>query len=659
MGGPGDVRVSNPDSTSLYESLSFKSKKPDLPPQPQEEKVIATQDKNNVTSAEESKSVKNVDFVEGDKNLPPNFAPLINQETQEELKFKVNEKGLPILGKEGELQPDDKGKTVYVAVNENSEPILDKNESLIFLDTDTIGKIKANAEAQAKKAAESTGKAAPDNQNEVAALAPLINNETKEKIKVKVDDNGLPIVDKDGNVQPDENGKFAYVKLDAQSQPLTKDGKIQFASEADAEKFKQEVAKPSAADPTQAAQPPQQQQVAGMSPLVNSETQEPIKIKVDDKGLPILDKDGAPQPDENGKMVFVKIDAEGNPVPGKDGKPQFVAEADVEKTKQEIIKQQQEQALKEFPEPVQKALKAIGGHGGQRMVAIGQKAFGEAAIKKVSTGVVTYTVKKAVTKAVSNELKALQAVKSGTTTVVAASKTAATKGAENAIKVLEKSGKLGQGVVTNTMKEATGVAGNLLNPKNAAQFVKKAPGAVAKSATETAAHVAAQVGEKGVVKGTGAVVGKTIVGAGEKVIQTGVEKGVEKGVQAAIKKGGAEIVEKVATKTTEKALIKAAEKGAVKATETVAVKGAAKLASFVPVAGAVAGAAITAWDTKDAIEKSKSGAGTASVALAWTTVGLDAVSTAATATGIGAPIGWIATGLSIGTGFLSDLVRKD
>jgi hypothetical protein len=75
-----------------------------------------------------------------------------------------------------------------------------------------------------------------------------------------------------------------------------------------------------------------------------------------------------------------------------------------------------------------------------------------------------------------------------------------------------------------------------------------------------------------------------------------------------------------------------------------------------PVVGTAIGVAITAWDVKDALEKTRDPkVGKTSAALAWATVGFDVAATATTATGILAPLGVELRLLTMGTSFLSDI----
>jgi hypothetical protein len=80
--------------------------------------------------------------------------------------------------------------------------------------------------------------------------------------------------------------------------------------------------------------------------------------------------------------------------------------------------------------------------------------------------------------------------------------------------------------------------------------------------------------------------------------------------------------------------------------------------AMVPVAGAAIGAGITAWDTKDALDKTRDkNVGIISTAFAWTTVGLDAVATGTTATGILAPVGAVVQEVAMWTSAASDMAK--
>lgn len=383
-------------------------------------------------------------------------------------------------------------------------------------------------------------------------------------------------------------------------------------------------------------------------PLVDLKTNQPIRLKVDKDGQPLTDEKGQFIPDEKtGKMVFVKVNMDTGEPLMKDGK--FVlgkptaGMATVETMQNAMSSHSAERALTGIwlrgfaPRALQTVSKNLLVKGVSVTVPFTGKAVG-------------WGVQHAVAKAVTAEIAKVTAAKVGSTTVVSAAKGAVKPVTEATVKALEVAGHLGKGVQTLTMKEAAGVAGKLINPKNAIELATKVPGVVAKSGAETIAHVSAN----GVAK----TVQKTMIGAGEKVLKEGVEKGIEKGVEVALKRGGKELAETVTTKGVEKAIAKSAEDAAVKAATSGSAKAGSKASSIAPVVGAAIGLAITAWDAKDAYQKTKDPNTTKlSAGLAWATVGLDLVSTVTIATGVGAPIGWVATGLSIGTSVASDYFR--
>ncbi|MBC7474057.1 MAG: hypothetical protein H7263_07165, partial [Candidatus Sericytochromatia bacterium] len=135
----------------------------------------------------------------------------------------------------------------------------------------------------------------------------------------------------------------------------------------------------------------------------------------------------------------------------------------------------------------------------------------------------------------------------------------------------------------------------------------------------------------------------------------------ESGVKIATKvasKTGTKAASKIATDVIEKATAEAVTKATTEVAAKGGVKFATKVSKAMPWVGTAVGVGIAAWDTKDAIDKTRDGkSSTVSKVLAWGTVGLDVVSTATTATGKGAPIGWVATVLSIGTSIASDYTR--
>lgn len=156
---------------------------------------------------------------------------------------------------------------------------------------------------------------------------------------------------------------------------------------------------------------------------------------------------------------------------------------------------------------------------------------------------------------------------------------------------------------------------------------------------------------KAIVKTSSKAITKTSVerflSSASSIIATPVMKAT---ISSTTQTAGVVTAEAIATKLLQKGAQKAAQKGAEKT--------ASRLSSMVPVAGAAIGLAITAYDAKYAHELSKDpNASKFSKAMAWTTVGLDSVATATTATGGGSAIGWVATGLSIVTSVLAEVYR--
>jgi hypothetical protein len=458
---------------------------------------------------------------------------------------------------------------------------------------------------------------------------PIIDLESNKVLNFKVDKEGLPVLSKDGSLQPDEKGKPVFLKTDEAGDPLyDKDGNVTFvAPPKDFDASKVEANSKSKA--SEATQTPEEtakdSQDSGQIGTINGDDGQPVKFKVDDGGKPILSDKGELQPDQAGKPIFFKLDKEGQPlIDKKTGEPVFVT---------------QDKAQEAIPQEVQKINSALTSHSAQRVfngimtksaVVGGVKTVSNMLIKGAHVAIpftekaIGFGVKHAVAKAVGKEL-AEHAAKAGTTVIA-------------------------KSVAKTVAKETTEVVA-----KAATEAAVKG---LTTAATKTAAQTVAKSGAKAVAETTVKVVQKTMQKAGQEALEKGVTTAVQAGVKAAVAKQGSQVVAKAATVGAEKAVIHAAEKAAVQAGTKGAAKAGTKLASIAPVVGAVAGAAITAWDVKDAIEKTKDPkASKASAALAWCTVGLDVVSTAATATGIGAPIGWVATGLSIGTSIASDWLR--
>ncbi|GIW23115.1 MAG: hypothetical protein KatS3mg068_2122 [Candidatus Sericytochromatia bacterium] len=475
--------------------------------------------------------------------------------------------------------------------------------------------------------------------NQQVNSVPLRDANTGKILKMITDEKGFPILDENGQLQFDDvNGKPVYVKADAQGNPiLDEEGNFQVVESVgkvptNSISFSDDDLPPLLeVQKTEAKENKANNTGIELSlPLLNAETGEVLKFKVDDKGKPILDDKGNPIQDPNGKPLFVKVNENGEPILDKNGQFIFV----------------QEQKHK-LPQSANKVIAGIYSYGIKK------------GISKISTGLVKgasvsipftsktigFGTKHAVQKALTQELAKLTTAKTGSTTIVKSLEKAGVEATEGAIKTLTEAGKLGKG--TQTLSRAT--FGKWYQPSAYTQLVKESANGLVKTTKAVA---------KGGSKAATEVVKKTVIGSSEKILQKGMQEGIESAVKTVIKKGGSEIAEQVATKGTQKALTVVAEKAAVKAATTGTAKVGSKLAGAIPIVGGAINAGITAWDIKDAIEKSKDpNVSKASKALAWTTVGLDVVSTFAVSTGIGAPIGWIASGLSIGTSILSDYLR--
>lgn len=523
-----DIRISNPNSTSLYESLTLK-----------------TVEKNKDNFQEINKSPEDVIVSEKPNSgkIPSsgvNFEapvvrslPLIDEETGKTLLFQVDKSGNYVKDKDDNfLIVESGGKPIYIQVDQNNKPLLDENEQYIILNPDDL-----------------------NNTDDISST-----------------DKTTPV-------------KNASVKNES------------------------------------------------IMPLTNLETGEVLFFKVDDKGHPLTDKKGDYILDpEKGQPVFVKVDNNGNPLKDPNGK--F------------IIVTQTGDTVSDVPQSFNRL--AIGMLGKKLAQGAINKTSG-LMIKGVSVGIpftkasFGFGVKQAVVSAVGKELQGIKAAKSGSTTVVNALNTATKTASEGAVKTLTTAGRLGKGVETLGLKEASKLAGGHIK--------------AVKHGFEGFKAVTAEVAEGG-VKAVGGVAKKTVVGATEKALRKGVEEGIESGIKTVIRRSGKEIAETVTTKGVQKALSVTAEKAAVGASSKFIARAGSKIAAVSPVIGVTAGAAITVWDAKDAIEKTKDNkASFASKSLAWTTVGLDAVSTVAEFSGKGKPVGWVATGLSIGTSVLSDYLR--
>lgn len=289
-------------------------------------------------------------------------------------------------------------------------------------------------------------------------------------------------------------------------------------------------------------------------------------------------------------------------------------------------------------------------HSTQKALVHFEAAMVTKGITNLAQKVVTNAASKAVAKELTEAIASVTIKASAKSAVTVSTKVAeaGTVGVTKAIAELTTKGALGKGVATLTLKEVSKVSGGVIKGLEAS----------AKASSE----LLLKEGAKKIIPNAASALTKTSIGAGEKVLQKGIEKGAEKAVNSVLEKLGTEVAGQTITKTTEKALgtavTKAVQKGSVEAAAKGSTKVASKVAAAMPWVNAAIGTAITVWDAKDAIEKTRDPkASKASVALAWTTVGLDVVSTVTSSTGVGKPVGWVATGAGIGTSILSDYLR--
>lgn len=281
-------------------------------------------------------------------------------------------------------------------------------------------------------------------------------------------------------------------------------------------------------------------------------------------------------------------------------------------------------------------------HSFSKLLIHSEASIGKRIIEKTTTNFISKATQKAVETELTQVIATVTAKKVATkvgSSVGEKITAGATEGALHTIATLT-----GKGVMPVGVKEAALASGNLVK------------------ALEESAYASAEIilkdGLKGSIKNTAHALVKTSVGAGEKAIATGMKVGTEKAVTKVLTNAGVEVTGKVASKT----LQKEAAAAVAKATTEVAAKGstkvAVKVASSVPWISVGVGVAVTAWDAKDAMEKTKDkNVRTISKVLAWGTVGLDVASTVTTATGKGRPIGWALTGLSIASSVASDYLK--
>lgn len=606
---------------------------------------------------------------------------------------------------------DEKGNPIYVKVNENGEPLLDKNGNYQLFNSD---------------------------------FKPISNNTSNEEYAIANDETGKPILDNKGNP--------IYIKLDKNGEPL-KDKNGNYLT-FDLNLNPIDLNSISGLEKTSSSEVEIVPLLDNEGKQVNDENGNPLKIKVNSDGTPYINenrksilvniegqeieiesleprklipatyKDGSPMVDEKGRQYQILV-YEKDLTPVKDKKGKNIYADPNGKILTEDIPYWQKRLMdwdkyggKMLIEPILR---------GNSFLSIPHK-IATYLVKKEVANTLTQSIKltsekianqgiknlgKTTDKALVSTLDKLLARQSGevllpsviksvsketnktiSKTITHLSEKGLEEGLKNSTKILEKSGKLGQGIKVVTMSEARAVFGSKLNPL---AHIKGYSNAVKESVQGVQKIVVKEISEKGVIDGTKSIFKGTMKGASEKALENILKEGSEQAVKKVMKdlikqstskissealekisaealqvysKKGSEVAAKfilsktggATTKILEKDLAKQISKGVaeatVKASEKGSVKFATRLSAAAPIISTAIGVGITTWDTIDAIKKTKDPRVTKlSAGLAWATVGLDVINVASQSSGVGAPIGWIATGLSIGTSILSDVYK--
>ncbi|MEK7431658.1 MAG: hypothetical protein AABZ74_00880 [Cyanobacteriota bacterium] len=180
---------------------------------------------------------------------------------------------------------------------------------------------------------------------------------------------------------------------------------------------------------------------------------------------------------------------------------------------------------------------------------------------------------------------------------------------------------------------------------------QKIEGVASKAIISSVSKISIQTASKSIAKVETKVISENVAKIATKTVGATVEKAFLKslwvnGSQTVFMSAG----EEVTLKILEKSAANVAKKGGQEASK--------RISAAVPIVGALIEAGFTLYDAKYAYELSKDKNATMkSKVLAWATVGLDAVSMVCTATGVGTPIAWGATALSVVTSVASDMTR--
>ncbi len=231
------------------------------------------------------------------------------------------------------------------------------------------------------------------------------------------------------------------------------------------------------------------------------------------------------------------------------------------------------------------------------------------------------------------------------------------KGQSKGIETLAKDGIIKS--VPNSYKPTSGLLSNVLSEGFFGGVSKTASDKVGKLKNIIKPKKIITRAETGPVGKLVQVTKENVIKRREGILEHSIEKATSKAQTETIEKGVIAVGSKAEKKILEKTIAEATEKAIVKATEKTGVKIATRLAGVMPIIGAGAESYIMYKDIQHARDiHNDPDAPLIAPILADTTVVLDGVSLAATTTGIGEPIGMVASGLSIVTSLLSNVKRN-
>lgn len=637
-----EARSINPTGTDIFDSLKVVRKKPvDAQPAVKEQTEIKTEDNlavSNKNTRTDSKTKTNLELVDSPKTQETTILPLMDPNTNKIGKFKVKEDGTPELDKEKNLIFDPSGDRLFILSNSKGEPIPDKNGDFQF--------VKYEAKTN------------PD-QKDSGKIAPVLGANGKPE-KYQVLESGKPVIDNEGNLIPDPKGQFVYLKVDTNQKPLFDEFSEPIFADVKTSNKVPETPIDLTSTNEVGSNDPASEDNLNVSPVIDPETNEVRKVKVDENGLPIFNDKNELIDDPNGKTVYIKIDAKGKPVTDAKGDPIFVSPNDVPSLG---LSQNVDKALSSHS-----AIRVVTGFGWKATVnggltTVSNKLIQGMSLKVPFTGGKSFGwgIKQAVVEAVGKEISIAKAVKKGVTVAEATGKATVTA-TEGAIKTLTKGGALGKGIepargLVETMKTGTKDLVKGLFTKGTEATVETTVKATTKTSAKTTAKVSSKATQTVAVKFTEEY-GKTAVGIGESVLKKNLVEGLQGGIKSATSRAGKDAAGKVIGKTADKSITAAAEKAALEASSKGTAKAGVTVAKWTHHIGTAANVAIMGYDSYDAYKKLKNpNVSTLSKGLAVTTVALDGVATYYQAKGIGGWKSWVATGASLTTSVLSDYFK--